>query len=137
MSNNITETLSKYDTTAPTITKSKKKESDLSKMPKMPRNNHVITCKIYKNIVLFTGDTYTYRGIFKRNSGDFNTKFRGYLVPLENIQSIRSEISPQVQGYLVYRENVDLPTQPESITQKNSTMKSTVQNVTIADDDDY
>ena len=137
MSNNITETLSKYDTTAPTITKSKKKESDLSKMPKMPRNNHVITCKIYKNIVLFTGDTYTYRGIFKRNSGDFNTKFRGYLVPLENIQSIRSEISPQVQGYLVYRENVDLPIQTELIAQKTNVSKPTIQNVTIADDDDY
>ena len=81
----------------------------LDKMPKMPRNNHTITCKIYKNTGLFTGDTYTYRGIFKRNSGDFSTKFRGYIVPLENIQAIRNEIVPQVQGYLVYREFTDLP----------------------------
>jgi hypothetical protein len=137
MNSNTTVTLSKYDTTTPTIIKSKKKEGELSKMPKMPRNNHVITCKIYKNIVLFTGDTYTYRGIFKRNSGDFNTKFRGYLVPLENIQSIRSEIYPQVQGYLVYHENVDLPIQTELIAQKTNVSKPTIQNVNMSDDDDY
>lgn len=137
MSSNTTKTLSKYDTTTPTITNSKKKEGETSKMPKMPRNNDMIICKLYKNVALFTGDTYTYRGVFKRNSGDFNKKFRGYIVPLDCIQPIRAEISPQVQGYLVYRENVDLPTQPESITQKNSTMKSTVQNVDIADADDY
>jgi hypothetical protein len=130
----ITKTLLKYDSTS---TKTKKEESGCAqKMPKMPRNNHVITCKMYKNIALFTGDTYTYRGIFKRNSGDFSTKFRGYIVPLDCIQAIRTEIYPQVQGYLIYRENVDLSVHTESIEQKNSTSKSTIQNITI-DDDDY
>lgn len=130
--------LLKYDSTS---TKPKKEDGGAQKQPKMPRNNHVITCKMYKNIALFTGDTYTYRGIFKRNSGDFSTKFRGYLVPLDCIQAIRAEIYPQVQGYLVYHENIDLPTQGcgggESVSQKNNTLKSTM-NVIDADiDDDY
>lgn len=137
MNGNNVSTLSKYDTTTPSTTKLKKKESDITKLPKMPRNNHVITCKMFKNIALFTGDTYTYRGIFKRNSGDFNKKFHGYIVPLDCIQSIRNEIFPQVQGYLVYHENIDLPTNAESIPLKNNTSKSTIQNIDIVDDDDY
>lgn len=136
----ITKTLLKYDSTESKKLKSSKNEDSGSaqKMPKMPRNNHVITCKMYKNIALFTGDTYTYRGIFKRNSGDFSTKFRGYLVPLDCIQAIRTEIYPQVQGYLVYHENIDLPIQGgggESISQKNNTSKSTTGVIDI--DDDY
>jgi hypothetical protein len=136
MSSNEPKTLLKYDTNESKQVKSKK-ESDAPKMPKMPRNNHVITCKMYKNIALFTGDTYTYRGIFKRNSGDFNTKMRGYLVPLDCIQSIRAEIYPQVQGYLVYHENIDLQIHGgggESAPQKNHTMNSTIQNIDIIDD---
>ena len=139
MSNNDKKTLLKYDTTESKKVKSKGGDGcGAQKMPKMPRNNHVITCKMYKNIALFTGDTYTYRGIFKRNSGDFNTKFRGYIVPLDCIQAIRTEIYPQVQGYLVYHENIDLPIQGgggESISQKNNTSKSTTSVIDI--DDDY
>jgi len=136
----ITTTLLKYDTTESKKVKSTKKEEGggAQKMPKMPRNNHVITCKMYKNIALFTGDTYTYRGIFKRNSGDFNTKFRGYLVPRDCIQAIRSEIYPQVQGYLVYHENIDLPIYggvSEAVSQKSNTSKSTMNVIDI--DDDY
>ncbi len=136
----ITKTLLKYDTTEPKKRTSSKNEDagGAQKMPKMPRNNHVITCKMYKNIALFTGDTYTYRGIFKRNSGDFNTKFRGYLVPLDSIQAIRAEIYPQVQGYLVYHENIDLSTQcggSEAVSQKNNMSKSTTSVIDI--DDDY
>jgi len=132
MNSNTPSTLLKYDTTSATTTKTKKKEGDAPKMPKMPRNNDVITCKLYKNVALFTGDTYTYRGIFKRNSGDFNKKFRGYVVPLDCIQPIRAEISPQVQGYLVYRENIDLPTNIEPVMQK-----PTIQNIDMVVDDDY
>jgi hypothetical protein len=135
----ITKTLLKYDSTN-TNTKTKKEDGGGStqKMPKMPRNNHVITCKMYKNIALFTGDTYTYRGIFKRNSGDFSTKFRGYLVSLDCIQAIRSEIYPQVQGYLVYHENIDLPIHGggvESASQKNNTSKSTTGVIDLIEDD--
>jgi hypothetical protein len=137
----ITTTLLKYDTTTSISTKPKKEDGgSVQKMPKMPRNNHVITCKLYKNIALFTGDTYTYRGIFKRNSGEFNTKFRGYLVSLDCIQAIRAEIYPQVQGYLVYHENIDLPIQGqggsgESVSQKGNASKPTTGVIDI--DDDY
>ena len=133
---NSTTTLLKYDTTSATTTKNKKKDGESLKMPKLPRNNNVIICKLYKNVALFTGDTYTYRGIFKRNSGDFNKKLRGYIVPLDCIQSIRAEIYPQVQGYLIYRECIDLPINIEPVViQKNNTSQSTIQNIDTMDDD--
>ena len=137
MSITTTTTLSKYDTTpAAPSEKTKKKEGNALKMP---RNNHVITCKTYKNIALFTGDTYTYRGIFKRNSGDFNTKFRGYLVPLDCIHAIRNEIRPQVQGYLEYYDKMcDLPiTTNTNITTNitTNTTKTIIQNIDTVDDD--
>ena len=91
--------------------KKTKKEPKVSNASKanMPKNNHLIKCTIYTNIALYQGDTYIYRGIFKRNNGNFSTKYKGYLVPLNKIESIRFEIQKQVQGYLIYHKNEVLP----------------------------
>jgi hypothetical protein len=75
----------------------------------IPKNNHLIKCTIYSNVALYQGDTYIYRGVFKRNNGDFSSKYKGFLVPLNKIESIRFEIQKQVQGYLVYNKNEVLP----------------------------
>ena len=61
--------------------------------PKVVRNNHLIQCYIYKNVALFKGDTYVYRGLFKRNSGEFNKEHYGYVVPLDNLEKVKEEIS--------------------------------------------
>lgn len=85
-------------------TKKEPKPSNVSKA-NIPKNNHLIKCTIYTNIALYQGDTYIYRGIFKRNNGNFSTQYKGYLVPLNKIESIRFEIQKQVQGYLIYNKN--------------------------------
>lgn len=75
--------------------------------PKIVKNNHLIQCYIYKNVVLFKGDTYVYRGLFKRNGGDFNKEHYGYIVPLDNLEKVRDEISKMVSGFIVYKRGFE------------------------------
>lgn len=77
--------------------------------PKAPRNNHVIHCLKYENCGLFKGDTYTYRGIFRRHGGEFSKQFRGYVVPLDNIFGIEEELKRQISGYIIKKLYEKLP----------------------------
>lgn len=71
---------------------------------KLVRNNHLIHCYIYKNVALFKGDTYVYRGLFKRNGGIYNKENYGYVVSLDNLDSVKNEISKMVSGYIIYKK---------------------------------
>ncbi len=76
---------------------------------KLVRNNHLIQCYIYKNIALFKGDTYVYRGIFKRNGGEFKREHYGYIISLDNWEKVKEEISRMVSGFIIYkREHEEL-----------------------------
>jgi hypothetical protein len=82
---------------------------------KLVRNNHLIHCFIFKNIALFKGDTYVYRGIFKRNGGNYNKEQYGYLVSLENLDNVKNEISKMVSGFIIYKkgnEELNVEIQP-------------------------
>lgn len=70
--------------------------------------NHLINVFIYNNIALFKGDTYPYRGTFKRCGGDFNKKHYGYLVPLDRLAECKMQISKFVESLLVYKKDTDL-----------------------------
>jgi hypothetical protein len=74
---------------------------------KVVRNNHLIQCYIYKNIALFKGDTYVYRGIFKRNGGEFQREHYGYAVSLENWEKVKEEVSKMVSGFIIYKREHD------------------------------
>jgi hypothetical protein len=75
-----------------------------------PKFNHLINVFIYKNIALFKGDTFPYRGTFNRFGGEFNKKFYGYLIPLDRMVECKMEISKFVESLLVYKkdENLDI-----------------------------
>ena len=75
--------------------------------PKVVRNNHLIQCYIYKNIALFKGDTYVYRGIFKRNGGEFKREHYGYVVSLENWEKVKEEVLRMVSGFIIYKRDHD------------------------------
>ena len=74
---------------------------------KVVRNNHLIQCYIYKNIALFKGDTYVYRGIFKRNGGEFKREHYGYIISLDNWEKVKEEISRMVSGFIIYKREHD------------------------------
>jgi len=74
---------------------------------KVVRNNHLIQCYIYKNIALFKGDTYVYRGIFKRNGGEFKREHYGYVVSLENWEKVKEEVLRMVSGFIIYKREHD------------------------------
>jgi hypothetical protein len=79
---------------------------------KKTKFNHLINVFVYNNIALFKGDTYPYRGTFKRCGGDFNKKFYGYLVPLDRFAECKMQISNFVESLLVYKkdQNLDIGT---------------------------
>jgi hypothetical protein len=79
---------------------------------KKTKFNHLINVFVYNNIALFKGDTYPYRGTFKRCGGDFNKKFYGYLVPLDRLAECKMQISNFVESLLVYKkdQNLDIGT---------------------------
>jgi hypothetical protein len=72
--------------------------------------NHLINVFVYNNIALFKGDTYSYRGTFKRCGGEFNKKYYGYLIPLDRMAECKMQISNFVESLLVYKkdENLDI-----------------------------
>lgn len=72
--------------------------------------NHLINVFVYNNIALFKGDTYSYRGTFKRCGGEFNKKYYGYLIPLDRMVECKMQISNFVESLLVYKkdENLDI-----------------------------
>ena len=72
--------------------------------------NHIINVFIYNNIALFKGDTYPYRGTFKRCGGDFNKKHYGYLIPLDRMAEAKLQISNFVESLMIYKkdENLDI-----------------------------
>jgi len=72
--------------------------------------NHIINVFIYNNVALFKGDTYPYRGTFKRCGGDFNKKYYGYLIPLDRMAEAKMQISNFVESLMVYKkdENLDI-----------------------------
>jgi hypothetical protein len=72
--------------------------------------NHLINVFVYNNIALFKGDTYSYRGTFKRCGGEFNKKYYGYLIPLDRMAECKLQISNFVESLLVYKkdENLDI-----------------------------
>ena len=83
---------------------------------KLVRNNHLIQCYIYKNIALFKGDTYVYRGIFKRNGGEFRREHYGYVVSLDNWEKVKGEVLRMVSGFIIYkREHEELNAKLSSV----------------------
>ena len=72
--------------------------------------NHIINVFIYNNIALFKGDTYPYRGTFKRCGGDFNKQHYGYLIPLDRMAEAKLQISNFVESLMIYKkdENLDI-----------------------------
>ena len=108
--------------------------------PKVVRNNHLIQCYIYKNVALFKGDTYVYRGLFKRNSGEFNKEHYGYVVPLDNLEKVKEEISRMVSGFIVYRKGYEELDVVVPITQnllaESDDFKQAPSNVRFYDDPD-
>jgi len=77
-------------------------------LKKKPKFNHLINVFIYNNIALFKGDTYPYRGTFKRCGGDFNKKHYGYLVPLDRLSECKLQISNFVESLLIYKKDINL-----------------------------
>ena len=75
---------------------------------KKPKFNHLINVFVYNNIALFKGDTYSYRGTFKRCGGDFNKKHYGYLVPLDRLAECKMQISNFVESLLIYKKDTNL-----------------------------
>ena len=89
-----------------------KKNSSTVTGNKKIKFNHIINVFVYNNIALFKGDTYPYRGTFKRCGGDFNKKFYGYCVPLDRMAECKMQISNFVESLMVYKkdENLDIGT---------------------------
>jgi hypothetical protein len=95
---------------------------------KLVRNNHLIHCYIYKNLAIFKGDTYVYRGLFKRNGGNYNKEHYGYVVPLDKIDNVKNEISKMVSGFIIFKKgdeelNIDI-------------QKTTTNHIKFYEDDD-
>jgi len=72
------------------------------------KNNHSITCYVYTNGTLFKGDTYTYRGLFRRYGGFFSRPHRGYITERDKTQDIKSELLGLISGFLIYYRNEEL-----------------------------
>ena len=89
-----------------------KKVSSGESAKRKTKFNHIINVFVYNNISLFKGDTYSYRGTFKRCGGDFNKKFYGYLIPLDRMAECKMQISNFVESLMVYKkeENLDIGT---------------------------
>lgn len=66
------------------------------------RMNHDIQCYMYDNVALFRGDTYTYRGLFRRYGGLYSKEHKGYIVSHDRVSEVRSELTQMVSGFLVY-----------------------------------
>ena len=64
--------------------------------------NHDIQCYQYENVALFRGDTYTYRGMFRRYGGLYSKEHKGYVVAHDRVSEVRSELTQMVSGFLVY-----------------------------------
>lgn len=73
------------------------------------KSNHVIQCILFKNVALFKGDTYTYRGLFRRNGGNFNREFYGFVVSLEAVDKIKNELTPMLSGFTIHHRDGELP----------------------------
>ena len=102
---------------------------------KLVRNNHLIHCYVYKNVALFKGDTYVYRGLFKRNGGNYNKEHYGYVVTLENMDNVKNEISKMVSGFIIYKktnEELEIKTLPT----KNLLIDDEIKNVRFYEDAD-
>jgi hypothetical protein len=95
----------------------KKNSSSTTVNKKKIKFNHIINVFVYNNIALFKGDTYPYRGTFKRCGGDFNKKFYGYLIPLDRMAECKMQISSFVESLMVYKkeENLDIGTVQNSM----------------------
>jgi hypothetical protein len=107
--------------------------------PRVVRNNHLIQCYIYKNVALFKGDTYVYRGLFKRNGGNFNKEHYGYVIPIDNNKQVSDEISRMVSGFIIYRKgdeklDVETPTSQNLLLDDTLDLKSS--NVRFYEDPD-
>jgi hypothetical protein len=77
---------------------------------KIVKFNHAINIYTYNNIALFKGDTYPYRGIFKRCGGEFSKKNYGYLIPLNRVSEAKLQIIKFVESLMCYKkdENLDI-----------------------------
>jgi hypothetical protein len=86
------------------------KKSEVPKK-KITKYNHIINIFIYTNIALIKGDTYPYRGIFRRNGGNFSKQHYGYLVPLSSLNDVKYQVGKFVESMLVYHryEQLDIP----------------------------
>lgn len=96
--------------------------------PRLMKFNHMIQCILYRNVALFKGDTYTYRGIFRRHGGEFNKKYYGYVVSLDNVEAIKNELVPMIYGYVIQNRNEDLPVEmPTNFVEDTEEVEKKVQ----------
>jgi len=76
---------------------------------KVSKSNHVIQCIQFSNLALFKGDTYTYRGLFKRNGGEYSRDYYGYIVSLDVVEKIKNELTPMLSGFIIQTRSEELP----------------------------
>jgi len=98
---NTTETTSPKNTRKPRNA-NKTYEKPLPKKGLTVRMNHDIQCYLHENVALFRGDTYTYRGMFRRYGGLYSKEHKGYVVSHDRVSEVRSELTQMVSGFLVY-----------------------------------
>ncbi len=65
------------------------------------KNNHFIQCNVYKNVALFKGDTFVYRGLFRRYGGNYEKAHFGYAVSLTNYEKVKDELKRMVSGFII------------------------------------
>ena len=106
--------------------------------PKVMKSNHVIQCIQYTNVGLFKGDTYTYRGLFRRNGGEYNREFYGYVVDKDSIDKIKSELTPMLSGFIIHKRDEELPVEApkKSFIEEDSQDVKTAR-VQFIDEDNY
>lgn len=88
---------------------------------KIVKFNHAINVYTYNNIALFKGDTYPYRGIFKRCGGEFSKKDYGYLIPLNRVSEAKLQIIKFVESLMCYKkdENLDISHMENAFVNEN------------------
>ena len=94
---------------------------DTNTKRKVVKFNHAINIYTYNNIALFKGDTYPYRGIFKRCGGEFSKKDYGYLIPLNRVSEAKLQIVKFVESLMCYKkdENLDISHIEKSFVNEN------------------
>jgi hypothetical protein len=118
-----------------TTRKTKKKVSDTSSSNTQVNKRGNIVMKVYKDIVLLTGQTFDRKELIKQYSGKWDNKNMGWTVPLGKHSELKLELERYTES-LDYDEMDEYLNEPVTVVKKSGGSLSSFNTCQIVDSDD-